>query len=70
MEAPAMWTINPRADRAEVEDLVSRLAAELGIDKPPLQDTTVALPPDSYRVVAALDRIEPRWREEALLLPP
>jgi hypothetical protein len=41
-----MWTIYPKADRDEVEDLVTRLAAELGIDKPPLQDTTVALPPD------------------------
>lgn len=45
MEAPAMWTIYPKADRDEVEDLVTRLAAELGIDKPPLQDTTVALRP-------------------------
>jgi hypothetical protein len=70
MEAPAMWTIYPEADREEVEDLVTRLAAELGIDKPPLQETTVALPPDGAGVAAALDRIEPRWRERALLLPP
>lgn len=70
MEAPAFWTIYPSADRGEVEDLVRRLAAELGIAPPPLLEDQVALPPDKPRVIAALDSVEPDWRSKPLLLPP
>jgi hypothetical protein len=70
MDASAFWTIHPSADRAEVAELIRRLADELGLEgAPPLLDSTVALPPDTPRVIAALERIAPdSWRE--LICPP
>jgi hypothetical protein len=70
MEALAFWTIYPSADRDEVADLVLRLADELDIPTPPILEDSVALPPGSQRVTAALDKVEPDWRSRALLLPP
>jgi hypothetical protein len=70
MEVPAAWTVNPGADREEVEDLVRRLAERLGTPSPELRNDFVLLPPDYPRVARALDEVEPGWREKALLIPP
>jgi hypothetical protein len=58
------------ARRAEVEDLVRRVADELGIPTPPLLGDQVAFPPDTGRVIDALNKVEPEWRKKPLLLPP
>jgi hypothetical protein len=66
---PAIWIVHPNADPAEVDDLISRLANELGTPIP-LAGNMVALPPDHGRVVAALDIVEPDWRNKSLISPP
>ncbi len=70
MEVPAVWTIEPGADRQEVEDLVGRLAERLGIPTPDLQDDHVLLPANYVTVAEALDDVEPGWRDKELITPP
>jgi hypothetical protein len=67
---PAVWEIAPEADREKVEDVVSRLAEKLEIDKPEVGSNSVLLPADYPRVARALDEVEPGWRDESLLIPP
>jgi hypothetical protein len=71
MEAPEFWEIYPQADRAKVEDLIRRLAEDLGMDEPPeVRESTVPLPANRVEVVASLDMIEPGWQGEGLIKPP
>ena len=67
---PAVWDIPPDADRDKVEDVVTRLAEQLEIEKPEVGSNSVLLPADYPRVARALDEGEPGWRDESLLIPP
>lgn len=67
---PAVWTVPPGADEDRVQDVVSRLAEQLGIEEPEVEDNMVLLPPDYPQVARALDEVEPDWRDETLLIPP
>ena len=58
------------ADRDEVAEVVERVAQELNIPTPPLVDDAVAFPSHPEQVATPLDRVEPKWREKALLSPP
>ncbi len=71
MEAPpAVWTVARGADDDEVEDVLERLAEQLGIDPPEIANGMVLLPADYPRVADALDEVQPDWRDEELLIPP
>ena len=70
MEVPAVWTVNPGADREQVEDVLKRLGEHLGSSTPELKGDQVLLPPDYPAVARALDEVEPGWRDEELLIPP
>jgi hypothetical protein len=71
MEAREFWEIYPQADRAKVEDLIRRLAEDLGMDEAPeVLETTIPLPANRVEVVASLDMIEPGWQGEGLIKPP
>ncbi len=71
MEAPpAVWTVAPGADEDEAKDLLDRLADYLGIEPPEITNGMVMLPADYPRVAAALDKVQPDWREEDVLIPP
>ena len=50
--------------------MLERLAEDLGIDKPEITNGMVLLPADYPNVARALDRVQPDWRDEDLLLPP
>jgi hypothetical protein len=67
---PAVWQVAPEADREKVEDVVSRLADQLGIEKPEVGSNSVLLPANYPQVAQALDEVEPGWRDETLLIPP
>ena len=69
-EVPAVWGVDPGADREELEDVLARLAERLEIPPPELQDDSVLLPPDYPAVAEALDEVEPGWRDKSLLIPP
>ena len=71
MAASEFWEIYPQADRAKVQDLIRRLADDLGMDEPPeVLETTVPLPANRVEVVASLDMIEPGWQGQGLIKPP
>lgn len=70
MGPPAVWTVPPDADREKVEDVVSRLAEKLEMEKPEVGSDSVLLPAHYPRVARALDEVEPGWRDESLLIPP
>ena len=67
---PAVWTVVPGASEEQLDDVLGRLAQELGIDKPEVTGNHVLLPAEYPRVARALDEVEPSWRDESLLLPP
>lgn len=67
---PAVWRVVPGADEDALADVLGRLAERLDIDTPEVKDDYVFLPAEYPRVAAALDEIEPSWRDESLLLPP
>jgi len=70
MDVPAAWTIARGADRTKVEDVVGRLGERLGIGTPEIRGDFVLLPAVYPTVARALDEVEPRWRDEGLLIPP
>lgn len=71
MNIPAVWTVARGADEDEVEDVLRRLAEELGIEAPEIQPGgNIYLPADYPRVARALDEVEPSWRDETLIIPP
>jgi hypothetical protein len=70
MDVPAVWTINPEADREEVEDVLARLGERLGIPTPEIRGDSALLPPNYPQVAEALDEVEPSWRDEELFTPP
>jgi hypothetical protein len=69
MEASAIWRVRPGADLERVNELVGRLAQELGWEAPtPITGDVFKLPPERQRIIATLDNIEPAWR--TLLIQP
>lgn len=69
-QVPAVWTVQPGADRQAVEDLVSRLAERLDIETPEIKGDQVLLPADYPKVARALEEVEPGWEDKELLIPP
>ncbi len=67
---PAAWRVPPGADEEKLKDVLGRLAQRLEIDTPQATGDYVLLPAEYPRVAAALDEVEPGWRDESLLLPP
>lgn len=69
MEVPAVWTIEGDADREAIEDLMGRVAERLDIPPPEIKGDAVMMPPDYPKVEAALDEIDPDWRDKGLTPP-
>jgi hypothetical protein len=67
--APAAWTIEPDADRQEIEDLVSRLAERMDIATPEIKGDVVLLPANYIAVSRALSEVDPAWEEKGLTPP-
>jgi hypothetical protein len=65
---PAVWTVAPGADEAEVGELLERLADHLGIETPDITRGMVMLPAEYPRVARALDDVDPDWGD--VLIPP
>lgn len=69
-EVPAVWSVSPGADDDKVDDMLSRLAERLEIDKPEVKNGQVMLPANYPKVARELDDLEPSWKEDGLLIPP
>lgn len=70
MDIPAVWTVARGADEEKLADVLGRLAEHLSIAVPAIKDGNVMLPANYPKVARALDRVEPDWRDETLMIPP
>jgi len=66
---PAAWTMEPDADRQEIEELLGRLAERMGIEFPEIRGDAVLLPADYIAVSRALTEVDPDWEQKGLTPP-